>query len=281
MATPCLVFIGDIHDRMDLLQRALAVVPKGASLAFTGDFMNLRRPKLARASIVHPEDVLSVHAPLIEYLNAIDAPCYYVLGNHDPVALAGRLGSQWMCLDLATCKLPGTDMTLGGIGGSHMVPPELPPGAVRRFLEGIVPGAPSGKYVDRGFVEFPVTIEGKPSTVISRIPGELATYVHDPPSILLTHTPPVLPSDSDDISSMLALHFKSLGLARAIEQVKPSYVISGHLHEPKPLFHDLVHGNDLHAACMQTGALDQGIPLWMMDFSSSRSIPVPRRLDWW
>ncbi len=278
MAAPSIVFIGDVHNRIDLLQRALAVVPRGAVLAFVGDLVNMRHPKFAQSSRVEPDEVLSIHSALIEYANSIDATCFYVLGNHDPLALAERLGSQWINLDLAMHDLPDTDFTLGGIGGSHMIPPELPEDAVRRFVEGLVPGAPSGVHVGQGFAEYPVTVAGKPCTILSRIPAELSVYQANPPTLLLTHTPPTLPTD--DMSLKETLQFKSLGLARAIEAVKPSYVVSGHLHEPKPLFYDLVHGNGFHTACIQTGELNPEIPLWAMDFSSNRSIPEPRRLKW-
>lgn len=278
MSAPLLVFIGDVHNHVEMLDRAIATVPEGALLAFVGDLVNMRHPKFARASRVQPQDVLDVHEALIEHLNAIDTTCFYVLGNHDPLILAECLGSQFTSLDLATHDLPGTDFTLGGIGGSHMVPPELPEDVVRRFAEGIIPGAPTGAYVERGFAEFPVLVAGKQYTVLSRIPGELSTYLANPPTVLLTHTPPVLPTD--DPLSKETLQFKSLGLTSAIEAVKPSYVVSGHLHEPKPLFHDLVHGNDFHTACLQTGELNPETPLWAMDFGRNRSIPEPRRLKW-
>ncbi|MBN2153916.1 MAG: metallophosphoesterase [Candidatus Lokiarchaeota archaeon] len=278
MTAPSLVFIGDVHNRIAMLKRALAAVPKGASLAFVGDFVNMRHPRLARASVVDPQDVLDVHSALIEHLNSIDATCFYVLGNHDPLALVDRLGSQWLGLDLATRDLPGTDFTLGGIGGSHMIPAGLPEGSVRQFLEGVIPVAAAGAYNDAGFAEFPVTVAGKPCTVISRIPGELGAYKANPPTLLLTHTPPVLPCD--DVSSKEVLQFKSMGLARAIELVKPSYVVSGHLHEPKPLFHEWIHGGGFRTACLQTGELNPDVPLWSMDFAGSRSVPAPRRLAW-
>ncbi len=278
MTAPFLVFIGDVHNRLALLKRALAAVPEGASLAFVGDLMDMRHPKFVRAAKVYPQDVLDVHVALIELINSIDTPCFYVLGNHDPLALEARLGSQWISLDLATRNLPGTDFTLGGIGGSHMIPPGLPEDAVRRFLEGLVPGAPTGAHLAQGFSEYPVAVAGKPCTIISRIPGELSIYQANPPTLLLTHTPPVLPGD--DVSSKETLQFKSLGLARAIEAVKPSYVVSGHLHEPRPLFHELIHKGGFRTACIQTGELNPEIPLWAMDFAGSRSIPGPRRLKW-
>ncbi len=278
MTAPSLVFIGDIHNRIDLLKRALAAVPDDASLAFVGDLVNMRHPKFAHASRVDPAEVLSVHSTLIEYLNSIDATCFYVLGNHDPLALMERLGSQWISLDLTTHDLPGTELTLGGIGGSHMIPPELPEDAVRRFAEGLVLGAPSGAYAEQGFAEYPVLVGGKPCTVLSKIPAELSAYQANPPTLLLTHTPPVLPTD--DLSSKETLQFKSLGLTHAIELVKPSYVVSGHLHEPRPLFYELVHGNGFHTACIQTGELNPGVPLWAMDFAASRDVPEPRRLKW-
>ncbi|MEX2682563.1 MAG: metallophosphoesterase [Candidatus Sigynarchaeota archaeon] len=278
MRAPFLVFIGDVHNRLDLLKRALAMVPKGALLAFVGDLVDMRHPRLARASIVDPQDVLDVHAALIEFLNSIDTSCFFVLGNHDPLALTERLGSQWICLDLAMQELPGTDFTLGGIGGSHMIPPGLPKDTVRRFIEGLIPGAPTGAYKDRGFVEYPVNVGGEPCTVLSRIPGELSTYKGNPPALLLTHTPPILPIV--DVFSKETLQFKSLGLAHAIELVKPSYVVSGHLHEPRPLFHEMVCDSGFRAACIQTGEINPAIPLWAMEFVDRSSIPEPRRLIW-
>jgi Icc-related predicted phosphoesterase len=278
MNVPSLVFIGDVHNRADLLERALAVVPGGAALAFVGDLVNMRHPAFARVSNVDPIDVLAVHASLIEYLNSIDATCFYVLGNHDPTAISRQLGSQWINLDLALHELAGTGFTLGGIGGSQMIPPELPHDAVRRFVEGVIPGPPTGSYMKKGFAEYPVTLDGKPCTVLSRIPGELSVYRANPPSLLLTHTPPLLPIDMP--VSRDTLQYKSMGLASAIETVKPSYVVSGHLHEPRPLFHDLMHGRGLHAACLQTGELNPEIPLWMLAFPDDECNPTPGRLSW-
>nr|MDO8086270.1 metallophosphoesterase [Candidatus Sigynarchaeum springense] len=278
MTAPFIVFVGDVHNRLGLLERALAALPKDATLAFVGDLVDMRHPRLARASVVDPQEVLDVHAALIEYLNAIDATCFFVLGNHDPLALATRLGTQWISLDLAMQDLPGTDFMLGGIGGSHMVPPGLPEDAVRRFIEGLIPGEPTGAYLEQGFVEYPVAVAGEPCTVLSRIPGELSAYGENPPALLLTHTPPVLPVD--DLSSKETLQFKSLGLTRAIELMKPSYVVSGHLHEPRPLFHELIHESGFRTACIQTGELNPDVPIWAMDFAGSRLIPEPRRLAW-
>jgi hypothetical protein len=43
MSAPSLVFIGDVHNHVEMLGRALAAVPDGATLAFVGDLVNMRR----------------------------------------------------------------------------------------------------------------------------------------------------------------------------------------------------------------------------------------------
>jgi len=273
-----IVFIGDVHGRLDLLSRAVAVAPDGALLAFVGDFIDMRHPALVNRPSVEAWEALDVHAGLIDALNAIDRPCFYVLGNHDPLLLAADLGTQWTCVDLDLVPLPGTGATIGGIGGSHVVPPQLRPGDLRRFLEATVPGSPSNVASREGFEKYAVELDGKPHTVLSKVPAELSCYNARAPDIFLAHTPPVLPIERPP--SRAVLQFKSLGLASSIERIRPSCLVSGHVHVPRPQFYAWIHDGNGQTACIQTGTLNPRRPLWMVSFGAHERVPTMHPLKW-
>nr|MDO8113829.1 metallophosphoesterase [Candidatus Sigynarchaeota archaeon] len=278
MSETSIVFIGDVHNRVEVLKRAVAAVPAAAALGFVGDFVDMRDPTLFERSTVDVGTILELHTSLIDYLNTIGNLCYYVLGNHDPVAFSRKLGSQWRHLDLAIHKLPGTDIKLGGIGGSHMVPSNLPTGAGRAFREGVVHKSLSGMYSSFEFAKYEIQIEGIAKILASKVPGELAMYDLDPPNVLVTHTPPVLPKERTLTWDIL--DWKSFGLARSIEHFKPMVIVSGHLHEPRPPSYEWTHTDGRRTLCLQTGELTPNSPLWSLEFKDAASPPAVRQSRW-
>lgn len=115
----------------------------------------------------------------------------FVLGNHDPEILANRLSSYPHISNVHCKKIEMGNYILGGIGGSHLVTPQLMDKTVP-FYEGTLPDIyledPKFEYIRE--VKYPYA----PYLYINVY---IAYKKCLPTDILLTHTPPLLPKQEN------------------------------------------------------------------------------------
>jgi Icc-related predicted phosphoesterase len=120
---PKLLACGDLHVEDDLLKSTLLVAKQERVnlLIFVGDFCDGRKLS-ADGSIT---DFLNQAEPTVEILKNSEIPIFFVLGNHDPVEFSAVLSESPLITDLHGVNVQWNNFTFGGIGGSHMVTPQL------------------------------------------------------------------------------------------------------------------------------------------------------------
>lgn len=213
---------GDVHLNVNLLVRAYEIAQEEEVnlVLLVGDFCSGEMlPDTAT-----PEDFITQAKPIIDTLERIEIPTFFVLGNHEPSILTPRLDSLSNVTDIHGRRLQLNDYWISGIGGSHSVVRQL----VRKtlpFLEGILPELEG--------VEPPKGLECVRTVMFNHVTHNIYSSVQTmyqdvfPCDILVTHTPPLLPSGTSDYMMY------SAGLYQLIEQYHPILAISGHVHHPK------------------------------------------------
>ena len=209
---------GDIHLELKLFNEVLELVKneKIDLLILPGDFCNAR----ALDSDAKVNDFLLQANPLVKILEKIDIPIFFVLGNHDPVELGPILSNNPFVSNLHGRRIRWNNYVFGGIGGSHMVPPQLLKLTIPFIERGF-----SQEIYDKGFkLTRKISSDNTSIFLYSNVPKMYQDAF--PCDILITHTPPLLLNDKE-------YNISSSGIYELISRYKPMLCISGHIHNPK------------------------------------------------
>ncbi|MFX1513466.1 MAG: metallophosphoesterase [Promethearchaeota archaeon] len=215
---------GDIHADYDLLSRFVeeALEREVQLLIFAGDICNGRKLP-CNTNVL---DFIIQAEPITKILAEIAFPIFFVLGNHDPIALADELTRYPQIKDIHGKQIEWNGYRIGGIGGSHYVTRQLQSRTIP-FPEGNFPYL----FDNTDDFEHLRTIHSNNSPYIYSGVHLLYNKIF-PCDVLITHTPPLLPEREN-------FYEASVGLYKLITRFRPLLNISAHVHEPKSIIEEI------------------------------------------
>jgi Icc-related predicted phosphoesterase len=232
---------GDVHAEFDLLDQVLKRGYKEDIdlIIFTGDFCDGR--KLSENANV--SDFLNQIEPIFDIFRSCKIPVFFVLGNHDPLELSMDLQKINSVIDLHNSKIIWNKYSIGGIGGSHYVTPQLLNLTVP-FSEGIFP---QKIQIDNFEFVKEIQMDDFPFYIHSNVQ---VLYDHIfPCDIFVSHTPPLL-NETDHYSKY------SAGIGYLLEKHRPLLALSGHIHKPEIMMEEFEWSDKSKTHLVNLGSLD-------------------------